>query len=293
MADPFERNLGLDRSLTPDYQLPDLGFTDSLGIGFDEADEAQSYNIIQDLYLPYSESQQMDEEEWKSSVYYREGLEYRPGMNLDWAQSIAETFDQNQQYAQLHDRMSFGGEVGAFVGGMGKGLIDPINWVSFPVGIQTALAKQTGSKILGAALFGAMTNAAVETAIAPARAEQADILQTEYGFEQYLLDVGLSAGLGGVLGGLGAGVGALRRRGRPDSFGRTLNDEFDNIIAMINEVKGDLGRTIMLPVTDGTYTVELPVQANRLSKFIAFDSSGNLTTQTNVGEWQGACLCRV
>ena len=67
----------------------------------------------------------------------------------------------------------------------------------------------------------------------------------------------------------------------------TVNDELDSLIAMVNELEGNLGRTVRLPVTDGTLTLELPVAADRASKFLSFDASGNAQTATNVGEWEG------
>lgn len=67
----------------------------------------------------------------------------------------------------------------------------------------------------------------------------------------------------------------------------TVNDEFDRLVAMINEIDGNLGRTVRLPITDGNITVELPVAADRASKFMSFDADGNIVAQTSVGEWQG------
>jgi len=220
VADPFTQNLGLDATQAPLYELPEIGFTDALGTGVDEAQSSLSYNIIGDLTLPSSTSQAMDEDDWKNSPFFREGLEYRPNMNFEWAQSLADTYDQNIELSQLHDRMTFGGEIGAFTGGMAAGLLDPINLLALPAGVTAGLVRTTGSKILGGAFAGALTNAAVETALAPFRVEQSDVLQTEYGLNDYLLDVGLSAGLGGGFGAVGGAIARLAKTSKdtPDPF---------------------------------------------------------------------------
>ena len=217
MSDPFVRALDLNAQQVPNYELPELGFFEGMGIGADEVSSSLSFNIAKDIALPYSDSEPLDEDQWQASPFFREGLRYTPGMNWDWAQSMANTYDRNIEFSQLHERMTFSGEVGSFIGGMGHGLIDPVNWLALPAGIGVAMARQTGSRVLGAAMYGAMTNAAVETAIAPARLVQSNRLQTEYGLREYAFDVGVSSALGGVLGGLGGSLSALRARKPKDA----------------------------------------------------------------------------
>ena len=66
-----------------------------------------------------------------------------------------------------------------------------------------------------------------------------------------------------------------------------INDELDKIVSLLKELDTAQERTVRLPVTDGDRTVELPVSATRASKFLSFDTSGDLVTSTTVGEWKG------
>lgn len=55
---------------------------------------------------------------------------------------------------------------------------------------------------------------------------------------------------------------------------KTINDELDRLIAVAQEIRDDLDRTLQLAPTDPDAALELPEAADRVGKYLAFDEGG-------------------
>jgi len=194
-------------NLSP-YSIPqarptDVGFFEGVGIGARETLPDLSFNLVSDAFSYNTGEQTISEQEWRNSPYWRENLKYHPKLNWDWAKALAERHDDNADFSRLHERMGTGAEIGAFVGSLGTGLIDPINWIALPASFTANLVRQTGSRLIASALHGAASNLAVEAVLAPLQATSAEIMQEKYGLAEFAQQATVSGTLGLLFGGAG------------------------------------------------------------------------------------------
>ncbi|WP_421876610.1 hypothetical protein [Pacificispira sp.] len=147
----------------------------------------------------------ISEDDWRSSIYYRPGLEYKPRMTTIWARAIAENYDRERRNAVRLESMSGSSKAGYFLGALGGGVFDPINLIPFGIGA-------TSVKSLGGAIrAGAATNVAAEIAITPMKLASDRTLQRDVDLDDYMIDLGFAATLGGIFGGAGHALGSATR----------------------------------------------------------------------------------
>lgn len=56
----------------------------------------------------------------------------------------------------------------------------------------------------------------------------------------------------------------------------TLNNTFDRLTILVQQVLNKVNRSIKIPLSDGSLTTELPTKAVRASQLLGFDASGNI-----------------
>jgi len=66
-----------------------------------------------------------------------------------------------------------------------------------------------------------------------------------------------------------------------------LNTDLDRLTAMIREREDQVSRVISLAQTDAAVNLYLPTAANRASKVMAFDSTGNVIIAQELGQYRG------
>lgn len=66
-----------------------------------------------------------------------------------------------------------------------------------------------------------------------------------------------------------------------------LNTDLDRLTAMIQERENQVSRVISLSQTDAAVNLYLPTAANRASKVMAFDSTGNVIVSQELGAYRG------
>jgi len=201
----------------PQAQAEKIGFFGGIGLGAEEGVQDLSFNLVRDYAQQFTSDPTISEDDWKNSPYWRPKLKYRPDLTWDWAQNMAQRHDDNDEFARLHERTTGLGELGGFIGGMGVGFLDPVNWVALPAGVGVTLLRVTGSRILAAATYGALSNLAVETALTPLRSAAADVYQEKFGASEIAQNLGVSAGLGFLFGGAGNVLGRRLKRKSPET----------------------------------------------------------------------------
>jgi len=66
-----------------------------------------------------------------------------------------------------------------------------------------------------------------------------------------------------------------------------LNTDLDRLTAMVQERENQVSRVISLAQTDAAVNLYLPTAANRASKVMAFDSTGNVIVAQELGQYRG------
>jgi hypothetical protein len=62
-------------------------------------------------------------------------------------------------------------------------------------------------------------------------------------------------------------------------YPEVITDSFDRATIQIQQLAGDVSRSIKVPLSDSTFDMELPGALARANSFVAFDGNGALTTQ--------------
>lgn len=204
----------LDQIITTPYapppiDVPNMGVGEALSSGFKSGLQNNTAPTVgRFLDQNFSSGQGVhgepinDEEAWKSSPWYRPGLRYEPNLTWEWAQSMANAHDDAQETSLLQQRMGGGAKVADFMGNMGAGFLDPINWIALPSSFLRTAITETGSKVLGHAAYGALTNMAITGATAPFQASYANDMQQHYTFGDFAENEAIAGGLGALFGGL-------------------------------------------------------------------------------------------
>jgi hypothetical protein len=145
------------------------------------------------------------EDQWKSSEFFREGLEYDQDMTEGQARLLAERSDQNRRHEDLMSRTSLGGTALGFGGYLVGSIPDPINiipWLGLvkkAKQVQALINATTRGKRI---LRGSIEAGAGAVAFHPLYKMEKGAYQEKYDLSMFLMDVSLSAGIGGAFGGL-------------------------------------------------------------------------------------------
>ena len=196
------------------------GVLDSLGLGTairelslpERLSDKSAWGLTPEAQQRKSEEYSRDamsEEAYKSSPYYREGVQWDRGMSQDRAAAIAEAYDAKrvrEHFASLRP-------VTAFVGNFAGQAVDPINYIPI-AGPAVRAAAATRFGIIGGRMAVGALDAAVNTAVASAATY--DIrrgLGDEITWQSTLSDIAMSALIGSAFGGIG-GLLEKRRLGK-------------------------------------------------------------------------------
>lgn len=196
-------------------------FTSGFGAGINELSFSYLGDVLSLQSDPNIDSNKLiSEQDFYSHPLYREGMQYRPGMNIDLLQNYAEEYDRVTTYQQMQEQS--GGRATALytIGSFAAGFFDPINYT--PIGLPLR-----GAKFSINLARAAGANAVLETALQPLAAKAYEKRGTELTAQQALLNIAFAAGAGGIiysgLAGLKKGIGNMQDYGlitaRPDLRG--------------------------------------------------------------------------
>ena len=196
-----------------------LQYDPSLSVIFGESLSEGLRQITPLLAKSYSEIQYAggtvyeNEDQWKESEHFREGLKYQEKMTEGQARLLAERYDRSLEYSDLSTRADSIGQNLALYGGMFIGSIpDPINfipWLGFVKKVKQAKSLIDATTRGRAALRGSAEAAIGTAAFHPLFALEKGAYQEEYDISMALIDVGIGAGIG-------AGLGSIFGRIHPD-----------------------------------------------------------------------------
>ena len=187
-----------------------LQYDPSLSVIFGESVKEGLRQITPHLLQSYADIQYAggtvyeDEEQWKASEFFREGLKFEERMTEGQARLLAERHDSSSRYANLLSRVDTFGDYGAMLGGVFLGSIpDPINfipWLGFIKKGKQAKSLIDATTRTRAALRGGLEAAIGTAAFHPLFALEKGAYQEEYDISMALQDVAIGAGIGGGLG---------------------------------------------------------------------------------------------
>ena len=177
-------------------------FGESLMEGFRDLTPALAKSLTE---LKYAGGAVYSEEEWNNSEFFREGLKFDEGMTEGQARLLAERSDQNQRYADLMARTSFGGAAVGFGGLLVGSIPDPINFIPWLGMVKKG--KQIHTLLKATSRAKAIRKGGVEAAVGatvfqPLYGVEKVSYQEEYDYQMALMDIGISAGIGSAFGGL-------------------------------------------------------------------------------------------
>lgn len=176
----------------------------------------------------------LTEDAWKTSPWYREGIQYDPSMSPVRARLLAENFDNRRYRDSLIERSP--SRVGRSALGFGAELLgnlpDPINLL--PLGV-AGKGLSWGKTLLYGAAENAAVTAAQDALVMPSLRKAGE----DVGWEDAALDVIFGAGIGGLFGFVGKGlhdyrVSRLRKRMAlqdRDTLGRAMELSLDQAAA--------------------------------------------------------------
>lgn len=191
-------------------------------------------------------SPKLSEDEWKTSPFFRKGLEYHPGMNQAAAQILAETEDDRNRRAFVASKATGWQTAAGFAAAFGAGMVEPKN-------LSTGLAAAAATEGLGFAVptvgrllqFGGKigkyralmarggTEGALSAAITePSNRESSKILQGDYDLTDSLINLTMSTVLGAGLQVAPRAIGDLRSNRR-----EIVAEEFDTAVRQVIEGK--------------------------------------------------------
>lgn len=161
----------------------------------------------------------MDEDQYKSSAYFRDGVKWDAGMTEDRAAALAEAFDVKRV------REYFGSKrpITSFIGNLAGQAVDPINYIPIAGPAVKAANIARFGRLAGTAATGAI-DAAANTALASGvtydiRKSMGD----EITWQSTISDIAMSALIGGAFGAIGGTIDG-RRAARLD-VAKKLADE--------------------------------------------------------------------
>jgi hypothetical protein len=72
-----------------------------------------------------------------------------------------------------------------------------------------------------------------------------------------------------------------------DLLASSLNEQLDSNVIMVQQLDEKFARALRIDQFDETADMTLPAKADRAGRFLAFDTNGNPTATTNVGDFKG------
>ncbi len=187
-----------------------LQYDPSLSVIFGESLSEGLRQITPLLAKSYSEIQYAggtvyeNEDQWKESEHFRNGLKFEKKMTEGKARLLAERYDRSLEYLDLSTRADSIGQNLALYGGMFIGSIpDPINfipWLGFLKKGKQAKSLIDATTRTRAALRGSAEASLGTAAFHPLFALEKGAYQEEYDISMALMDIGIAAGIGGGLG---------------------------------------------------------------------------------------------
>lgn len=162
----------------------------------------------------------IDEESWKESKYYREGINYFQGMTEEAAEVFATRHDEQAHRDSIMARATTGQKAFAYPVGFAAGLFEPLNVASALVLPELGVVRMAGlagklGKLSTRAIEGAANGALGNLALEPLAITANQRLQEEYGMVDILMNTAVGAGAGSILKPLGGAL-ADRYAVRPD-----------------------------------------------------------------------------
>ena len=214
----FKRNTGYDPLVSireaEDYR-PGIGTVFYHGLR--ESFDTSSIGLVQSLnrnFMARSRGNVLTESDWRSSKYYRPGLEYEEDMTDELAKVLAMRYDKTKQNEIVFEKTGALGAAAYFGSALLGALPDPINLVPF-----MALAKKTRplrtrmtKNALGRVGVGAIEGGAGALALQPLLAADRLSHQERYDIKMAATDVLVGIGAGGLLtGAMEGGRMALKK----------------------------------------------------------------------------------
>lgn len=145
----------------------------------------------------------MDESQYKSSAFYRDGVPWDRGMTQARAEALAEMYDAKQVrdfYAQKRPFASF-------LGNLTGQAFDPINYVPIAGPLVKAAAVARFGKIGGAVLHSAIDAAANTALAAGLTADQRAVFGDDVSWQTTISQIATAALIGGAFGAVGGVLG--------------------------------------------------------------------------------------
>jgi hypothetical protein len=146
----------------------------------------------------------MSEDAWRSSRYYRPGLEYDEDMTTDFAEVLASSYDTRRESELVYERTGALGATAYFGSALIGALPDPINVLPFlnfvPKG--ALLRSRMASNALGRVGIGAAEGGLGAATLQPLLAAERLSHQERYDAKMAATDILVGIGAGGVLSGV-------------------------------------------------------------------------------------------
>ena len=146
----------------------------------------------------------MTEDIWRSSRYYRPGLEYDEEMTTDFAEVLANSYDTRRESELVYERTGALGATAYFGSALIGALADPINLVPFmrfvPKG--AILRSRMAVNALGRVGIGAAEGGLGAATLQPLYAAERLSYQERYDAKMAATDILVGIGAGGVLSGV-------------------------------------------------------------------------------------------
>ena len=201
----FRKNTGFDPSVTvrsTENYRPSIGTV--LYHGMKESWETSSLKLGESLlrnYMSRGRGNIMTPDEWRSSKYYRPGLEYEEGMTDEFAKVLATRYDRTKQNEIVFEKTGALGATAYFGSALLGALPDPINVVPF-MGLMKKtrpLRTRMSKNALGRVGIGAIESGAGAAALQPLLAADRLSHQERYDAKMAATDILIGIGAGGFL----------------------------------------------------------------------------------------------
>lgn len=226
----------------------------------------------------------LDENQYKTSPYFREGVKWDMGMTADRAAALAEAYDAKRVREYFASKRPFT----AFIGNLAGQAVDPINYIPIAGPAVKAASVAKFGRVAGSAAVGAL-DAAANTAIASgvtydARKSMGDDIT----WQSTVTDIAMSALIGSAFGTI-SGVVDARRSARIEGARQeaqqrlaTLKNVQDARIALNGAIDGlARGEDVSLPANGAEVAQRV---AGRASEF-GLDLTTPLTSRPDFNEW--------
>lgn len=232
----------------------------------------------------------LDEDQYKTSPYFREGVKWDMGMTADRAAALAEAYDAKRVREYFASKRPFT----AFIGNLAGQAVDPINYIPIAGPAVKAASVAKFGRVAGSAAVGAL-DAAANTAIASgvtydARKSMGDDIT----WQSTVTDIAMSALIGSAFGTISGAIDARRsvrlEKAREEAQARlaTLKNVQDARIALNGAIDGlARGEDVALPANGAEVAQRIVNQANPVwsPDMLASMDRQNLFSTTSVGRF--------